>query len=151
MHCCSLFFFLGLLDVAISFQQSPLFQHKQNLAGKTDGSIIFLSEGESIEEDVRSTKRRVFFNALGRSGIAFGASAFVSVEPGSAETGMLPDGGGGFKKPKGLGGLPNKIRNIGNIMVGIFDWHKANCLLISKLNPIKLNYLSNTYPTNNYL
>ncbi len=38
----------------------------------------------------------------------------------SDTTGYIPDMVGGFKKPKGVGGLTKKIRKVGDIMVGTF-------------------------------
>ncbi len=123
MRSFSTILIVGLLDAAVAFQQSPLIQHNQILASKNDGVKLFFSKDDSIEEDGRSTKRREFFKGILGSGMAVIAGEFMSVESASAETGLLPDGVGGFKKPKGLGGLPNKIRNVGDIMVGVLDRH----------------------------
>ncbi len=114
---------VGLLDAAIAFQQSPLIQNKPSFVGINDGLELFFRKDDSIEEDGRSTKRREFFSGFLRSGMAVIAGELLSVESASAETGLLPDGIGGFKKPKGLGGLPNKIRNVGDIMVGHWRNH----------------------------
>jgi len=79
--------------------------------------------GDDIQTSMRvastastPSQRRDFFNAIATSGIALTVGLGSEVEVASAESGMIPDPTGGLKKAKGLGGLPNKIRNIGGIL-----------------------------------
>ena len=56
------------------------------------------------------------FTAMIGSSLAIAAGTFLP-QPSLAKEGYLPDMTGGLKIPKGLGGLPKKIRSVSNIMV----------------------------------
>lgn len=62
-----------------------------------------------------ASSRRDFFNIIASAGVTV-AGVTAGTFAANAQTGLLPDANGGFAKPKGLGGLPKKIRSVGNIM-----------------------------------
>jgi len=75
---------------------------------------------ESITRKDNGIKRRDMFTAMIGSSIAMVAGTLIPSSS-QAQQGYLPDMVGGFVKPKGLGGLPKKIRSVGNIMVRIIS------------------------------
>jgi len=70
----------------------------------------------SKESSLSNVKRRDFFNSIVASGIGIAAGTFSALPADAQNAGLMPDMVGGFVKPKGLGGLPKKIRSVGNIM-----------------------------------
>jgi len=64
--------------------------------------------------------RRNFLHQLGLIGtttaISLTTTTITSTKPANAVQGYIPDMKGGLKKPKGLGGLPQKIRGVGTIL-----------------------------------
>ncbi len=83
----------------------------------TSTTSVAMSEGSRSTKN-SNAKRREFLSSLVTAsiGVAVGAT---SVPPADAQNnaGMLPDLKGGYVKPKGLGGLPRKIRSVGDLMV----------------------------------
>ena len=77
------------------------------------------SESGLLHSNQGSIERRKVIKSLG---LLFTTSVTISSasEAAKAETstgGNIPDMVGGFKKPKGVGGLTKKIRKVGDIMV----------------------------------
>ena len=112
-----------------SFQNQP---SHQGLILPNEDRLVAYGNGDDIHRPMRAasasasaaaspSQRREFFNAMATSGIALTVGLGSEVEVASAESGMIPDPTGGLKKAKGLGGLPNKIRNIGGILVSKVD------------------------------
>lgn len=83
-----------------------------------------------------ASSRRDFFNIIASAGVTV-AGVTAGTFAANAQTGLLPDANGGFAKPKGLGGLPKKIRSVGNIMVRSNVFH-------SRLSVLCVLYLHNT-------
>jgi hypothetical protein len=90
---------------------------------------------------------------------AFVLGSFVVPLPSQAQQGYLPDMKGGFVKPRGLGGLPKKIRAVGIIMVSfvvlrgssIMNWLNEfqevfECICICLFTHVD-RYTSNWYPS----
>ena len=69
-----------------------------------------------INPNPNNINRRDMFTAMIGSSLAIAAGTFLP-QPSLAKEGYLPDMTGGLKIPKGLGGLPKKIRSVSNIMV----------------------------------
>lgn len=82
-----------------------------------------------------ASSRRDFFNFIASAGVTV-AGVTAGTFAANAQTGLLPDPNGGFAKPKGLGGLPKKIRSVGNIMV------RSN-VVHSRLSALWVLYLHN--------
>jgi hypothetical protein len=118
-------------------------------------------EIESITRKDNGIKRRDMFTAMIGSSIAMVAGTLIPSSS-QAQQGYLPDMVGGFVKPKGLGGLPKKIRSVGNIMVRFlvtselqmeteseFTWSLMTLALNSKYNTMS-STLSYLQTCNNY-
>lgn len=75
---------------------------------------------QCTNNDEGCNPRRDFFHQIGRVGsaVALGLTTSLNLPPQSATAaqGYIPDMVGGFKKPKGVGGLPQKIRSVGDIL-----------------------------------
>lgn len=104
---------------ANAFSQPNLNQNHQGLITSNEDRVV--GNGNDIQTSMKvasaPSQRRDFFNAIATSGIALTVGLGSEVDVASAESGYIPDPTGGLKKAKGLGGLPNKIRNIGGILV----------------------------------
>lgn len=99
--------------------QLKLKQKQYNASTQTQRMASPLSDADTddAEHDLPcQTSRRDLFQNLITSGMVVATALTASSSPAKAVTGYLPDMTGGFVKPKGLGGLPKKIRSVGQIM-----------------------------------
>ncbi len=77
------------------------------------------SDSQDIEDSHQPLNRRNLLLSLGAALATTSAGIYATNEAAEASStsGYIPDMAGGFKKPKGVGGLSKKIRTYGDIMV----------------------------------
>lgn len=85
----------------------------------TENSHEELDSSDNIRND-QSMERRNVLMTLGALATSAGINASGGIAEASTTTGYIPDGVGGYKKPKNVGGLTKKIRTYGDIMVSSF-------------------------------